>query len=132
MSRYDVAAYIWPAYTGDEPRARIFWKEGIGEWQTVKNSVPKTPAYFWNRKPLWGYVNEADPYVMESQIACAREHGVNVLIYDWYWYDHRPFLEQCLDNGYLEEGTVVIPIPSKPWSGRGCSRARNSSGSQSA
>ena len=101
MSRYDVAAYIWPAYTGDEPRARIFWKEGIGEWQTVKNSVPKTPAYFWNRKPLWGYVNEADPYVMESQIACAREHGVNVLIYDWYWYDHRPFLEQCLDNGYL-------------------------------
>ena len=46
MSRYDVAAYIWPAYTGDEPRARIFWKEGIGEWQTVKNSVPKTPAYF--------------------------------------------------------------------------------------
>lgn len=31
----------------------------------------------------------------------AREHGVNVLIYDWYWYDHRPFLEQCLDNGYL-------------------------------
>lgn len=76
-------------------------EEGIGEWQTVKNSVPKTPAYFWNRKPLWGYVNEADPYVMESQIACAREHGVNVLIYDWYWYDHRPFLEQCLDNGYL-------------------------------
>ncbi len=75
MSRYDVAAYIWPAYTGDEPRARIFWKEGIGEWQTVKNSVPKTPAYFWNRKPLWGYVNEADPYVMESQIACARTRG---------------------------------------------------------
>lgn len=23
--KYDVAAYIWPAYTGDEPRTRIFW-----------------------------------------------------------------------------------------------------------
>ena len=22
--KYDVAAYIWPSYTGDEPRARIF------------------------------------------------------------------------------------------------------------
>ena len=28
--KYDVAAYIWPAYTGDEPRTRMFWKEGIG------------------------------------------------------------------------------------------------------
>ena len=26
---YDVAAYIWPAYTGDEPRTRIFWPEGM-------------------------------------------------------------------------------------------------------
>ena len=101
MQKYDVAAYIWPAYTGDEPRSRMFWNEGIGEWQSVKNSVRKTPEYYWNRKPLWGYVNEADPYVMESQIACAHDHGVNVFIYDWYWYDRRPFLEQCLDNGYL-------------------------------
>ena len=30
--KYDVAAYIWPAYTGDEPRTRMFWSEGIGEW----------------------------------------------------------------------------------------------------
>ncbi len=36
MCPYDVAAYIWPAYTGDEPRARLFWEEGMGEWQTVK------------------------------------------------------------------------------------------------
>ena len=101
MQNYDVAAYIWPSYTGDEPRSRQFWPEGIGEWQSVKNSVRKTPDYFWNRKPLWGYVNEADPYVMESQISCALDHGVNVFIYDWYWYDRRPFLEQCLNSGFL-------------------------------
>ena len=34
--KYDIAAYVWPAYTGDEDRTRIFWEEGIGEWQTVK------------------------------------------------------------------------------------------------
>ena len=102
MQKYDVAAYIWPSYTGDEPRSRMFWGEGMGEWQSVKNSARKTPEYFWNRKPLWGYVNEADPYVMGSQISCAHDHGVNVFIYDWYWYDRRPFLEQCLDNGYLK------------------------------
>ena len=99
---YDVAAYIWPSYTGDEPRARIFWPEGIGEWQSVKNAVSKFPGHSWPRKPLWGYVNEADPYVMEGQIAAAADHGVNVFIYDWYWYENRPFLEQCLNNGYLK------------------------------
>jgi len=41
MQKYDVAAFIWPSYTGDEPRSRMFWPEGIGEWQSVKNSAPK-------------------------------------------------------------------------------------------
>lgn len=102
MSKYDIATYVWPAYTGDEPRTRIFWNEGIGEWQTVKNSAPKDNGYYWNRKPLWGYVNEADPYVMSMQIEAALSHGVNTFIYDWYWYDNRPFLENCLNDGFLK------------------------------
>ena len=100
--KYDVAAYIWPAYTGDEPRTRMFWKEGIGEWQSVKNSAPKDDGYYWNRKPLWGYQNEADPEVMRYQIDQATSHGVNVFIYDWYWFDNRPFLENCLNDGFLK------------------------------
>lgn len=102
MKKYDIAAYVWPAYTGDEPRTRMFWEEGIGEWQTVKNSAPKACGYSWDRKPLWGYVNEADPYVMSMQIEAAISHGVNVFIYDWYWYDNRPFLENCLNDGFLK------------------------------
>ncbi len=98
---YDVAAYIWPAYTGDEPRTRMFWPEGNGEWETVRKAEAKFPGHTWPRRPLWGYCNEADPYVMEMQIDAAADHGVNVFIYDWYWYDERPFLEQCLNNGYL-------------------------------
>ena len=99
---YDVAAYIWPAYTGDEPRTRMFWKEGLGEWQSVKNFAPKENGYYWNRKPLWGYQNEADPEVMKFQIDQATAHGVNVFIYDWYWFDNRPFLENCLNDGFLK------------------------------
>lgn len=102
MQKIDVAAYVWPAYTGDEPRSRIFWEEGIGEWQSVKNSKEKSDGSYWHRKPLWGYVNEADPSVMEMQIKEALSHNVNVFIYDWYWYDDRPFLENCLNNGFLK------------------------------
>jgi len=99
---YDVAAYIWPSYTGDEPRSLQFWPEGYGEWQTVKAATAKYEGHQWPRRPLWGYCNEADPRVMEMQIDAAADHGVNVFIYDWYYYDNRPFLEQCLNNGYLK------------------------------
>ena len=102
MNHYDVAAYIWPAYTGDEPRTRMFWPQGHGEWESVRKATAKYPGHNWPRKPLWGYCNEANPDVMEMQIDAAANHGVNVFIYDWYWYDNRPFLEQCLNNGYLK------------------------------
>ena len=105
MKHYDVAAYIWPSYTGRDMRSRIFWPQGIGEWQTVlstaANAALKPTDYIWDRKPLWGPVDEADPRVMEMEIQEATRHGVNVFIYDWYWYDHRPFLESCLDEGFL-------------------------------
>ena len=105
MQKYDIAAYVWPSYTGKELRSRQFWPDGMGEWQTVmsvSSRMPLKPAdYEWDRQPLWGCCDEADPKVMEMQIEEAVRHGVNVFIYDWYWYDHRPFLEQCLNEGFL-------------------------------
>jgi hypothetical protein len=97
---YDIAAFVWPSYHPDD-RARVFWPDGIGEWQTVMSNKAKYPGHEQPRYPLWGYVNEADPYVMEMQIEAATRHGVNVFIYDWYWYDGLPFLEGCLNNGFL-------------------------------
>ncbi len=100
--KYDIAAYVWPSYTGDEPRTRMFWPDGIGEWQTVKSATAKFEGHQWPRTPLWGYLNEADSTVMEMHIEEAIKHGVNVFIYDWYWYDGRPFLENCLNDGFLK------------------------------
>ena len=76
-------------------------EQGIGEWQSVLSAEKRTEDQILPRKPLWGTVDEADPAVMEFQIKEALRHGVNVFIYDWYWYDRRPFLEQCLDEGFL-------------------------------
>ena len=59
--KYDIAAYIWPAYTGDEPRTRIFWEKGIGEWQSVQTAVPKVPGQQLPRIPLWGYQGHGVP-----------------------------------------------------------------------
>ncbi len=101
--KYDVAAFVWPSYHPDD-RAKIFWPDGIGEWQTVKNNIAKFEGHEQPRYPLWGYINEADPYVAKMEINAAADHGVNVFIFDWYWYDGMPFLEGQLNDGYLKAG----------------------------
>ena len=100
-SDYDIAAYVWPSYHPDD-RARIFWPDGIGEWQTVIGNEAKFKGHEQPRYPLWGYINEADPYVAEMEINAAADHGINVFIFDWYWYDGMPFLEGQLNKGYLK------------------------------
>ncbi|WP_225872372.1 glycosyltransferase WbsX family protein [Pedobacter frigidisoli] len=100
--KYDVAAFVYPAYANDDPRLRPFWPNGNGEWETVTNMQERFPGHYWNRKPLWGTINEADPAVMSMEIDQATKHGINVFIFDWYWYDGRPFMETTLDNGFLK------------------------------
>ena len=102
-SEYDVAAYVWPAYQND-PR----WKElgifgdGVGEWQNVYEAKSKRKGHAQPFEPLWGYIMDDDPKSMEKQIAAATKAGLNVFIYDWYWYEGRPFLENALNNGFLK------------------------------
>nr|WP_197486675.1 glycoside hydrolase family 99-like domain-containing protein [Mucilaginibacter sp. L294] len=101
-NHYDVAAYVWPAY---QPDARFkdigVFKDGKGEWESIYKAKPKFPGDKQPEVPLWGYVNEADPKVMEKKIDAAVSHGVNVFIYDWYWYDGKPFLENGINKGFL-------------------------------
>jgi len=98
---YDVAAIIWPSYHPDD-RAKIFWPDGIGEWQTVMSNTAKFEGHEQPRYPIWGYVNEADPYVAAMEIEAATDHGINVFIFDWYWYDGLPYLEGHLNDGFLK------------------------------
>jgi hypothetical protein len=101
QKKYDIAAYVWPSYHPDN-RAKIFWPNGVGEWQTVMTNKAKFEGHQQPRFPLWGYINEADPYVAEMEINAAADYGVNVFIFDWYWYDGMPFLEGHLNDGYLK------------------------------
>ena len=99
---YDVAAYLYPAYAANDVRLRPFWPMGMGEWETVLTMQQRNPGHAWDRHPLWGYINEADPAVMEMEIDQAASHGVNVFIFDWYWLDGRPWMETTLTDGFLK------------------------------
>lgn len=102
-SGYDVAAIVWPAY---HPAPR--WKElgffgdGNGEWQYVYGAVSKFKNDNQPIVPLWGYEHEDNPIVVARKIDAALAAGINVFMYDWYWYEGKPFLENALNNGFLK------------------------------
>jgi hypothetical protein len=97
-----VAAYVWPS-CHDEPRSReVLWAEGTGEWEIIRKGDPRFEGHYQPRVPLWGYEMDDDPAVFEKKIDAAADHGINVFVFDWYWYDGEPFLESSLNNGFLK------------------------------
>lgn len=101
-NEYYVAAYIWPSCHHDERFGDMLWPEGTGEWEVIKKGNPRFEGHYQPRLPLWGYEMDNDPKVVEKWIDLAVEHGVNVFVYDWYWYDEGPFLESALNDGFLK------------------------------
>jgi hypothetical protein len=74
------------------------------EWELVRRAEPRFPGHRQPKVPAWGYEDESDPRVMERKIAAAADNGVDVFIFDWYWYEDGPFLERCLEEGFLKAG----------------------------
>lgn len=101
-SDYYVAAYIWPSCHHDERFGDMLWPEGMGEWEVINKGNPRFEGHYQPRLPLWGYEMDNDPKVVERWIDLAVDHGVNIFVYDWYWYDEGPFLESALNDGFLK------------------------------
>lgn len=102
---YTLASYYFPNYHLD-PRNEAAHGAGWTEWELVRRAEPRFPGHRQPRVPLWGHEDEADPAVMAHKIAAAADHGLDAFIFDWYWYDDGPFLERCLDEGFLGAANV--------------------------
>ena len=101
-SNYYVAAYIWPSCHDDPLGRDKLWADGTGEWEVIKKGDPRFDGHYQPRQPLWGYELDNDPKVVERWIDVATDHGVNVFVYDWYWYEGGPYLESALNDGFLK------------------------------
>jgi len=107
---YHVAAYYWPAYH-DDPLWRPFFRGNgpggnEGEWEIIRKAKPKFDGHYQPRVPLWGYEDATDPNVMEKKINAAVDHGVDIFIFDWLWYNNKPFLESVINKGFLKAKNV--------------------------
>jgi hypothetical protein len=96
-----VASYYFGNYHPGDPRNVKNKGEGWSEWELVKAARPRFPGHPQPKVPLWGYLDESLPGVMERKIAAAADHGIGAFIFDWYYYDDGPFLDRPIDRGFL-------------------------------
>jgi len=101
LNEYLVAAYYYPNYHLDAAN-QIRHGEGWTEWELVKKATPRFLGHKQPLQPMFGYQDEADPAVMEEKIQMALDHSVNCFIFDWYWHNEGPHLDQCLNKGFLQ------------------------------
>ncbi len=104
-NQIEVGCYYFPNYHVD-PRNELVHGPKWTEWQLVRYATPRFPGHAQPKIPLWGYEDESDPQVMEKKIAAAANHGVDYFIFDWYYYDDGPFLDRCLEQGFLKASNV--------------------------
>lgn len=98
---YEIAAYYFPDYHTDT-RNDKWHGSGWTEWEVLKRAEPRFEGHQQPKVPMWGYEDESKPEVMEKKIAMASDHGITSFIFDWYWYDDGPYLQRCLEEGFLK------------------------------
>ena len=101
-SAFTVACYYFPDYHPGDPRNDKNKGKGWSEWDLVKAAKPHFLGEHQPNVPLWGYGDESRPEIMAKKIEAAANNGINVFIFDWYYYQDGPFLQGCLDDGFLK------------------------------
>ena len=91
----------WHQYPkGNEWFGEEKWKEG--EWEFVKTAKPRFPGHKCPIRPMPGYLNGKDPKDVETEIALASNAGIDVFLYDYYYYDGEITQQEALEEGFLK------------------------------
>ena len=78
------------------------WKgEGWTEWVEMNAANPKFPGHQQPKESSWGNFDESDPKWVEKEINLAADHGIDVFLYDWYWYSGVKTMQEALEQGFI-------------------------------
>jgi hypothetical protein len=74
---------------------------GWTEWELLKTAPPRFPGHRQPLVPSWGHFDESDPQWTAREIDLAADHGIDVFLFDWYWYSGVRLMEETLERGFL-------------------------------
>jgi len=93
-------AYVYPGWHPiPEREARQY--PGFTEWDLVFASQPRFEGHLQPRLPLWGRYDDRDPVAVERRVLLCREHGVDGLVYGFFWCRGKRVFQEALDLGFL-------------------------------
>jgi hypothetical protein len=75
---------------------------GWCEWELLKTAPPRFPGHRQPLRPSWGFFDEADPKWSQREIELAADSGIDVFLFDWYWYSGVRLMEEALEKGFLK------------------------------
>ncbi len=96
-----VASYVFPNYHASALHNKIY-SQGWTEYNLIRSARPWFEGHQQPRTPLLGELDESLPSTWETYNKLCKNSGIDVLIWDWYWYDGKPCLHEALENGFLE------------------------------
>ncbi len=96
-----IACYYYPGWHPDMVRGKMFYP-GWMEWELLKQAQPQFVGHQQPKVPAWGYEDESQPEVMQRKIAAAADHGIHAFIFDWYYSNQGPMLQEALEEGFLQ------------------------------
>lgn len=95
-----IACYTFPNYHPSALQSRLYGP-GWTEYVLTRSARPWFEGHAQPRTPLLGELDESKPETWERYNELANTHGVDALIWDWYWYDGAPALHEALEQGFL-------------------------------
>lgn len=97
----EVAAYVFPNYHASAIHNKLY-APGWTEYNLIRSARPWFEGHEQPRTPLLGELDERQPSTWTVYNRLCKESGIDVLIWDWYWYDGKPCLHEALEEGFLE------------------------------
>jgi hypothetical protein len=98
-----IAAYVYPGWHPIPERDARFYP-GFTEWDLVLGCAPRFPGHAQPRLPLLGPYDDRNPAEVRRRVQLAAEHGIDALVYGFFWCRGKRVFEDALDRGFLGAG----------------------------
>ena len=98
--KIEVACDYYPHWH-EYPKGNEWFHKGFNEWEFVKDAKLRVPGQKVPLRPLYGFLDGKDPADVAKEIDLASNAGIDVFLFDWYWYGGEMTMQESLEQGFL-------------------------------